>query len=577
MRLAEALTIVQQPPPDRGAVLKVGLVCGFMPLHLETFLTARLRLAFPHHAVVIETGLYGDFMGNLDRLTRGPAEHLALVMEWPDFDPRLGLRNLNGWRQSGISDIVDDVRARISRIQELIHRVPPHVSLVIQLPTLQLPPLEAGFPTSRASLFQLQLQEILQAFALRVAAHPAVKIVNASWLDRISPPGTRFDVQSELLSGFPYAIAHAAAASEVLADLIRNRPPKKGLITDLDDTLWKGILGEIGPASVSWDLDQKSHLHAVYQELLRSLAETGALLAVASKNDPALVEEAFRRRDLLLLPDRIFPVEAHWGQKSGSVNRILQTWNIGAESVVFVDDSPAELAEVKSVHPAMECVLFPKTPVETYNMIERLRNSFAKPVITDEDRLRIDSIRATSSMREQARVYADNPDAFLEQAQSVLTLSLDKTSHDPRVLELLNKTNQFNLNGKRYTEASLHDLLQDPCVFLMKAAYSDRFAPLGKIAVLVGRVIGRRLRVESWVMSCRAFSRRIEHAFLDDLFRRFDIEELEFDYSATEKNKPLQEFLAALLGGTAEVPLRLSQDRFHHACPSLFHRVEEEV
>src|SRR5262249_12056170 len=126
-------------------------------------------------------------------------------------------------------------------------------------------------------------------------------------------------------------------------------------------------------------------------------------------------------------------------------------------------------------------------------------------------------------------------------------------------------------------EASLLNLLQDPGVFVMKAGYSDRFAPLGKIAILVGRVNGSSLHVHSWVMSCRAFSRRIEHAFLDHLFAKFDIAEIEFDYLSTEKNKPLHDFFVGLLGGSPEAPLRLSRDLFRRTCPRLFHRVEEGV
>jgi len=576
MRLAEALAILNQPAPSDGDCFKAALVCGFMPLHLKTFLGARLRTALPRHQVEIDTGLYGDFLGNLDRLIRNPTDCIVVAMEWSDVDPRLGMRSLSGWRQSDFSEIVDHARAKIARMQELMEGAPAHTPLVIQLPTLPLPPIEPQFPNWRASRFQLQLQEILNGFALWALVSPAVKIANSSHLDRISPPAGRFDVQSELASGFPYTLPHASAVSEILADLIHNPAPKKGLITDLDDTLWKGILGEVGPAGVSWDLDHRSHMHAVYQGLLRSMAETGVLIAVASKNEAALVQKVFRREDLLLSKDHIFPCEVHWAPKSGSVGRILEAWNIGADSVVMVDDSPTELAEVKSVHPAVECMLFPKAPQEIYSLVGSLRNLFAKATVTEEDRLRLDSIRNRHAAQE-SRLLAGNPDAFLEQAESVLTFGFDKVSADPRVLDLLNKTNQFNLNGRRYTETGLHGLLQDPCVFLMKAGYTDKFGPLGKIAILIGRVAGRHIRVDSWVMSCRAFSRRIEHIFLDRLFGKFDIDEIEFDYLPTERNKPLQEFFAGLLGTPLETPLRLSRDQFRQKCPALFHRVEEEV
>src|SRR5207248_6984173 len=140
-------------------------------------------------------------------------------------------------------------------------------------------------------------------------------------LDRLSPPAERRDVQAEILFGFPYRPAHAAAVAELLTELLKTPAPKKGLITDLDDTLWAGLLGEVGADGVSWDLDHRSQLHGLYQQTLGALADAGVLIGVASKNDAARVHEAFRRRDLLLRRERVFPFEIHWGAKSESVAR----------------------------------------------------------------------------------------------------------------------------------------------------------------------------------------------------------------------------------------------------------------
>ena len=115
---------------------------------------------------------------------------------------------------------------------------------------------------------------------------PNVRIVNPQRLDALSPPAERLDVKAELMSGFPYRTAHASVVAELLAEPLKPVMPKKGLITDLDDTLWRGILGEVGAHGVTWDLDHYSHMHGLYQQLLNSLAEAGVLIGVASKNDP---------------------------------------------------------------------------------------------------------------------------------------------------------------------------------------------------------------------------------------------------------------------------------------------------
>ena len=148
---------------------------------------------------------------------------------------------------------------------------------------------------------------------------------------------------------------------------------------------------------------------------------------------------------------------------------------------------------------------------------------------------------------------------------------------DARAFELVNKTNQFNLNGKRYTESEWRSFFNDPEAFILEVSYKDKFGPLGKIAVIMGRNRGRRLVVNTWVMSCRAFSRRIEHQCLNYLFATFGADEVGFDYQSTARNGPLQGFLEELLAIPPAVPVLLSRKQFEARVPALFHRVEGTV
>ena len=577
MRLSEALMLVKNHSAIEAASFRAFFVCGSMPLHLQTFLAARLHLAYPQRRIEVQTGFYGDFLGNLERLMRHPVDCGVVLLEWTDLDARLGLRSLGGWRLADFTEILDQVHTRLAHIEETIVGIAQHSPVVACLPTLPLPPIQPSLATWNAGVFDLQLRQHLYSFALKLAQNQNVKIVNPECLDHISPPGDRFDVKSEVMNGFPYKLPHADAVAELLSHLVQSPAPKKGLITDLDNTLWKGILGEIGAGQISWDLDHKSHMHALYQELLRSLATAGVLIAVASKNEPTQVEEAFGRRDLILGKEHIFPFLVHWGPKSGSVTRILEAWNIGAGSVVFVDDSPSELAEVKAAHPEIECLQFPADPQEVYNLVIRLRNLFAKGPVSEEDAIRLASIRSLSHFRTETEAFGVVSERFLEQAESELTHSLSKTSWDPRVLELINKTNQFNLNGIRYTENDLRGFISHPQSVLLKTSYQDKFGPLGKIAAVLGRLDGKTMHVDTWVMSCRAFSRRIEHACLSHLFKTFDVEQIRFEFMATQRNKPLQDFLAEVAGGPPEPGLWISRVGFFDKCPRMYHRVQEEV
>jgi len=344
----------------------------------------------------------------------------------------------------------------------------------------------------------------------------------------------------------------ASALAGLLASLVPTSPPPKGLITDLDDTLWLGILGEVGVDGVSWTLDQRSHVHGLYQQFLSSLASAGVLVGVASKNDSTLVQQAFDRPDLLLKKDRVFPLEAHWGRKSESVRRILKSWNIGPEAVVFVDDSPMEVAE-----------------------LIRLRTAFGKNTVSKEDTIRLESLRQAAPLLEAVAEGGNASDEFLKRADSFISFDFSKNSKDGRSFELLNKTNQFNLNGKRFSESEWTNFLADPASFLLTASYQDKYGPLGKIAVILGKMEGRRLHIHSWVMSCRAFSRRIEHHSLKHLFSKFDADEIVFDFQTTPRNGPTQDFFVELTGSAPQRSVKISRMAFFEKLPPLFHRVEE--
>lgn len=572
MKLAEALTIIKSAPAD-AVEFPVLLACGFTPLHLQNYLAAHLQQAAPARKVRVQTGLYDDVCGTLEQFaqTGGPA--CALALEWTDLDPRLGFRQLGGWGCRVEASVLDSVQAKLARISAAAASVSPSSKLAVSLPTL---PLSPGFHTAgwQASEAELALREAVQRFASEIARYRHVSLVNPQRLDLVSPAHSRYDFRSDLHAGFPYKLEHADALAAALTALLASRAPKKGLITDLDDTFWSGLVGEDGHENVSWDLASHSQLHGLYQQMLHALADHGVLIGIASKNSPEIAERALARADLAIPREKIFPIEVHWEPKSGSVARILKAWNIAADSVVFVDDSAMELEEVGAAHPGIECIQFSKSDYTAgLAFIERLRDLFGKPHLSEEDSYRLESIRNALHFT-VANGSAATPEQFLASTEAAIALEYNPPASDTRVVELVNKTNQFNLNGIRYTEAEWHESLRRPGVFALAVSYRDKFGPLGKIAVLKGRAEGRRLHVETWVMSCRAFSRRIEHQTLAQIFRRLDADEILFDFKATSKNKPAGDFLAGLLGRAPEPDIALPRELFETKCPQLYHKIE---
>lgn len=569
MNITHALEILRNAP--KGAnIFEVRLACGFTPLHLQTFLGAHLQKRMKDREVRVTPGLFGSLVQTVDECSRTENTNLVVAIEWADLDPRLGYRAFHVWNANTVSDIIATSKVSLERLLRILRGMAGRNSVVLSGPTLPIAPI---FHTN--SWYVSEAESVLHAalgeFESR-ALQEGIKVVSQSKLAAASPLATRYDFKSDLLLGIPYSLAHADTLAEALAYLMNPLPPKKGIITDLDDTLWAGLAGEVGPEGVQWDLEHHAGLHAWYQMLLASLSEAGVLIGVASKNEPITVDRVFQRSDILLWPERVFPMEVHWYAKSGSVSRILQKWNISADAVIFVDDSPAELAEVAAAHPGIECIQFPtKDYVAGLQMLLRLRDLCGKEQLSKEDAVRLQSIRASAEfLTEEGEEISED---FLKQADAVIEFEDQPSEAGGRALELVNKTNQFNLNGIRYTESEWRkELSQEDCCFLA-ADYRDRFGILGQIAVLVGHIDGECLRVRIWVMSCRAFSRRIEHRFVKELFERCPIERIQFDLARTEKNGPLRKFMQSLIGD--ENSSVLTRQRFAQLCPALYHRIAE--
>ena len=545
MTLNQALSAVKSRPNPGGDGALCFLACGFEPLHLTTLLHASLLERSPGSYIGINSGLYGDLSGNLRLAAESKADATAVLVEWSDIDPRLGLRSSGGWSHDVLSDIAASCVQRLARIETAIGKLAPLMPVAVSPPCLPLPPV-GGTIGAQSDTLELELESRLASFLRALANVPGVRILQRSHPALAAiPPADRLDARMELLSGFPYKLPFAGVLAESLATLLFPPAPKKGLITDLDDTLWHGLVGEIGPDSVSWNQEHHSQIHGLYQQMLGHLADCGVLLAVCSKNELSVVETALARKDLLLKSDSLFPVLAGWGPKSQAVARILQTWNIHEDAVVFIDDNPMELEEVRRAFPGITCRQFnAKDAAGVWNLLGELRNLFGKPLITQEDQLRQASIRASARIQEIGGA-SDSPE-FLRGLEGSVTLNWHLDPSDKRALELINKTNQFNLNGIRVAEAEWQRLLSHPDTILGVVSYSDKFGPLGRIGVIAGSRDGASVEVKHWVLSCRAFSRRIEHHTLHGLFHDHGVDEIRFAFQTTERNQPAREFFRSL-------------------------------
>lgn len=388
-----------------------------------------------------------------------------------------------------------------------------------------------------------------------VWARPNQVAALAAWLESLMHglgaellPAAAFALGSYLGSGCPVggAMLGEVATRAVAAALAARREPAKVIVTDLDNTLWSGVIAEDGADHVAFGPEGRGFRHFVYQTLLARLKAEGALLAAVSRNDLEVVLPPLRSGRMVLKEDDFVAVVASYHAKSAQVRELASRLNLGLDAFVFVDDNPVELAEVELELPQVERMAFPTRDEDLPALLAQLSARFARAEVTDEDRQRTELYRRRLASMAPAELAGADISAFLRDLDMVLTLH-DRTGGDrTRAVQLINKTNQFNLNGRRVSDEEVAAVLAAGGR-LFGASLADRTGSHGEILACLVDPDGV---VRSLVMSCRVFQRRVEHAFFAWLCQR-GLAPAAMDYQRTERNEPIRQFLAlpGLAGG----------------------------
>lgn len=338
--------------------------------------------------------------------------------------------------------------------------------------------------------------------------------------------------------------------AEQLADLIAALKGKlrKAVILDLDNTLWGGILGEDGLEGIQLGDHGLGKAHANLQRWLLRLKRRGILLAVCSKNDEALAKEPFvRHPEMSLHLDDIACFVANWQTKADNIAHIQKILNLGFDSFVFLDDNPAERAVVRQAHPEV-CV--PELPEDPARWIDFLasENLFETTSYSAEDRARTAQYR-TEAQRTAWKATFTNEAEFLRSLKMVATCSPLDAFSIPRAAQLTQRSNQFNLRTRRYTEAELLALAQNPEAVALGFTLSDRFGDHGLVSVIIGIKQGHTLFIDTWLMSCRVLKRGLEAFALNHFAhhaRALGCTELLGEYIPTPKNGMVANLYPAL-------------------------------
>jgi FkbH-like protein len=515
-------TLLKTAPADFTAEARKQ---GLVPLHLlilsastashltDALIATAIRFGFLLQVTVAEYEEPESWLGrNRDALKQNPVDFVLLGSDHRMLKLAAPLGDENAAKQA-----VDIALRQIARIAE-VAREATGKSVILQ--TLAGDPDAfqinmdlglAGSPRHLRSEFNRGLTELArQSSCLLFDIGGLADLVGQSaW------SAARFWYAAK----YPFAPAmiplYADHVMRILAaQLGRSR---RVLVLDLDNTLWGGIVGDDGMEGLALGTGTPlGETYAALQRMALSYRERGILLCISSKNDEAIALDAFRRHpEMVLKEDDITALRINWDDKAANIKAIAEIIELGLESLVFLDDNPAERKRVRDALPAVAVAELPEDPSE-WIAVFQAAGYFEQASFSREDQLRAGFYKANAQRAAQLERIG-NHDDYLRSLDMTLSIAPFDQPGRKRIAQLIAKSNQFNLTTRRYSEAEVAALQADPAAVTVQARLADMFGDNGMISTVICRQDGRNFQIDSWIMSCRVLGRRVEEAILQHL------------------------------------------------------------
>jgi len=382
------------------------------------------------------------------------------------------------------------------------------------------------------------------AFALRSC--PNIHVLNSQkWISSVGDAA--YSPKLWYLTKTPFHTTVFAQASKDIVSFIRSTfiPSKKVIVVDLDNTLWGGVVGDIGYENLLLGgHDAKGEAFNDFQSALKSFLNKGIILAIASKNEESVALKAIENHPGMVLRKNDFSAwRINWDDKAKNILEISQELNIGLDSIVFLDDNPFERERVKSVLPEVFVPELPKDPMLYKRFLLQL-DCFNSTSISDEDRKRTEFYRVEKQRKDHKNGFTDLEE-WLKSIGIKVTCEELTSDNLQRVLQLLNKTNQMNLLTNRYVEKDLLERMSNQNQWTFAFSVKDNFGDAGLTGVLGLKMENETLVITDFVLSCRVIGRKIEETMLSvavKFAKDNKFQHVEAKYVITDKNKPCFDF-----------------------------------
>jgi amino acid adenylation domain-containing protein/FkbH-like protein len=393
-----------------------------------------------------------------------------------------------------------------------------------------------------------------QELSTRLAGVTGVELLDAAEINTLYPVDAPYDPDADETARVPYSEAMFAALATWLARRVAamRRRPFKVIAVDCDNTLWTGVCGEAGPCGVSIDPARRA-----FQEFLIDKRSQGFLLCLVSKNNAEDVEAVFRENPDMAIPREAFADAAlNWEPKSDNLRAMAKRLNLSLDSFLFLDDNPAEIAEVAANAPA---VLAIRVPEESAALAGYARHLWVldRAGVTEEDAQRADFYQK-EARRHDLRTQAESFEKFIDSLGLEISFEELTAENAARAAQLTLRTNQFNAAPQPRDEAALLDAVRGMRSELVRT--SDRFGDYGAVGLMLSREDSGYLWAETFLLSCRALGKGIEHRMLrrlGEIALERGLAEVAISYHASGRNQPCLAFLESITQGRWENGLRV--------------------
>jgi FkbH-like protein len=324
---------------------------------------------------------------------------------------------------------------------------------------------------------------------------------------------------------------------------------RKCLVLDLDNTIWGGVIGDDGIDGIRIAQgDAIGEAYRTVQQLALALRDRGIVLAVSSKNTDEIARGPFRGHpEMLLREDHIAVFQANWDDKARNITAIADALSFGLDALVFLDDNPAERSLIRRELPQVAVPELPDDPA-LYARTLAAAGYFESLGFSDEDRKRAD-FYCDNARRLGLREQATDLAAYLASLEMEITFQPFDRLGRARIVQLINKSNQFNLTTRRYTENEIAEMEQMPDCFTLQVRLTDTFGDNGMISVVICRSCEDAWEIDTWLMSCRVLGRGVEEMVLREMqqhARERGIARLIGVYQPTGRNEMVREHYAKL-------------------------------